>query len=129
MNPLAVSKPKSRKLSIVEQFSGPIPPPNILKGYEDVLPGSAHRIISMAERQSKHRQGIESSVISSNILNEKRGMSFALIINIAVILGAVYLIAIGKELTGFITLAANILLNQYNLSQQKKQEPTAKEKK
>ena len=31
------------------EFSGPIPPPSIIEGYERVLPGSADRIITMAE--------------------------------------------------------------------------------
>ena len=37
----------------IEQFSGPIPPPSAMRGYEDVLAGSADRILSMAEREQK----------------------------------------------------------------------------
>lgn len=37
---------------IQSEYSGPIPPPNIIKGYEQVLPGSADRILKMAEKQS-----------------------------------------------------------------------------
>ena len=44
---------------IRSEFSGPIPPPNIIKGYEEVLPGSADRILAMAEKQSNHRQEME----------------------------------------------------------------------
>ncbi|MGO9892663.1 MAG: DUF2335 domain-containing protein [Bryobacteraceae bacterium] len=29
----------------VESFAGPIPPPQILQGYETACPGAAHRII------------------------------------------------------------------------------------
>ncbi len=32
----------------------------MLAGYEDVVPGSAERILAMAERQAAHRQNIES---------------------------------------------------------------------
>ena len=46
------------------EFSGPIPPPSIIEGYERVLPGSADRIISMAEKQSEHRQKMEDKMIS-----------------------------------------------------------------
>ena len=36
-------------LSLVnQQFRGPIPPPVLLKQYEEVLPGSADRIVRMA---------------------------------------------------------------------------------
>lgn len=40
---------------IQSEFSGPIPPPSIIKGYEDILPGTAERIVAMAENQAKHR--------------------------------------------------------------------------
>ena len=36
---------------IRSEFSGPIPPPSIIKGYEEILPGSADRILAMAEKQ------------------------------------------------------------------------------
>ena len=50
---------------IQSEFSGPIPPPNIIKGYEDILPGAAERIISMAERQSAHRQEMERVMVNA----------------------------------------------------------------
>ena len=36
-------------------FSGPIPPADMLAGYDEVVPGSADRLISMAERQHRTR--------------------------------------------------------------------------
>ena len=39
---------------IESEFSGPIPPPNIMRGYEEILPGAADRILSMAERQIEY---------------------------------------------------------------------------
>lgn len=44
-------------------WSGPYPPPELLRGYEDVLPGSADRIISMAEKQQQHRQELEKTTV------------------------------------------------------------------
>ncbi len=38
---------------VAEQFLGPLPHPNILEGYEKLLPGTADRIISMAEIRDK----------------------------------------------------------------------------
>ena len=46
-------------------FSGPIPPADMLARYEEVLPGSADRLISMAERQ--HRFRILLSILSPTI--------------------------------------------------------------
>lgn len=36
------------------QYSGPVPPDFILRGYEAIVPGSADRIIAMAERDQAH---------------------------------------------------------------------------
>lgn len=45
-------------------FAGPLPPPDVLKGYEEVLEGSADRIFKMAEAQSAHRQSLESVAVN-----------------------------------------------------------------
>ena len=37
------------------QFSGPLPDPQNLQRYEQILPGSAERIMAMAETQLAHR--------------------------------------------------------------------------
>jgi uncharacterized membrane protein len=44
-------------------YQGPLPPPEILKGYDLVVPGSAERILAMTEDQSKHRQYLEKIVV------------------------------------------------------------------
>lgn len=36
-----------------------MPPYDVLRGYENVLPGGAERILAMVERQSAHRRQIE----------------------------------------------------------------------
>ncbi|HEY4500407.1 MAG TPA: DUF2335 domain-containing protein [Candidatus Paceibacterota bacterium] len=54
-------------------FSGPLPPPEILKKYNDIVPGAAERIIKMAEDQSTHRKELEKKVIDSDISRSKWG--------------------------------------------------------
>ena len=41
------------------QFVGPLPDPEHLKRYDEILPGAAERIFGSWERQSKHRQRLE----------------------------------------------------------------------
>jgi hypothetical protein len=57
----------------ISRFSGPLPHPEDLAKYEQVLPGSADRIISMAEQQAEHRRNLEKSVILSNVALQKWG--------------------------------------------------------
>lgn len=62
---------------IEQEFSGPIPPPNIIAGYENAIPGSADRIIRMAEQQSSHRQQMELMEIKAEARDSLLGVIFA----------------------------------------------------
>jgi uncharacterized membrane protein len=54
---------KKTMVEIGASYSGPLPLPQQLQGYEEIVPGAADRIIRMAEKQSAHRIEIESKVI------------------------------------------------------------------
>jgi len=53
-----------RRLEYLEH-SGPLPHPEILSGYEKVLPGSADRILKMAEKQQDHRISNENKLVDA----------------------------------------------------------------
>lgn len=57
---------KDRERVRREIFLGPVPPPSILQGYEDVLPGAAERILSMSEEEANHRRRQEEKLVNSN---------------------------------------------------------------
>jgi uncharacterized membrane protein len=48
------------------QFSGPLPPPEILAQYDAVNPGTSAILIEMVRAQSQHRMKMEEVVITSN---------------------------------------------------------------
>jgi len=48
-----------RVTEVSQSFSGPLPPPEILRKFDEVVPGAAERIIKMAEDQSIHRKELE----------------------------------------------------------------------
>lgn len=66
--------------AIKEEFSGPIPPPDIIEKYERILPGAADRIITMAEQQATHRQAMEKKMIESESRDGLLGIIFAFFI-------------------------------------------------
>jgi uncharacterized membrane protein len=104
---------------------GPIPPPAHLEQYEHILPGSADRILSMAERQSAHRQVLESKVIKSDIRNSLVGLIFGFIIGMTGVTSGFYLIYLGKILEGSIfsgvTIAALVSTFIYGSQQRRKE--------
>jgi uncharacterized membrane protein len=63
-----------------EAFIGPIPPPKVMADYESLLPGSADRILCMAEKQQEHRMELEKQAVSSELKQNKRGQIFGFIV-------------------------------------------------
>ena len=77
---------------VSQKFEGPIPPPDVLQRYDELMPGAASIIIEMAQKQAAHRQlleleaqradiaardkqlDIEGSRISGILLNERLGV-------------------------------------------------------
>ena len=43
------------RVSVSSSFQGPLPPPNILQGYDDVVPGLASKIVAQWEAETAHR--------------------------------------------------------------------------
>lgn len=74
------------KITTFQSHSGPLPSPEVLKKYDELLPGTAERIISMAERQSAHRVELEKKVIPRQLNESTRGQILGFII--ALVFGA-----------------------------------------
>ena len=75
-----------------EEFSGPIPPPQILERYDALLPGAADRILTMAESQAEHRRSLEACALEADIADVplhraqlRRGQIFALVVALALL--------------------------------------------
>lgn len=79
------------------QFSGPIPPPNIMKGYEDILPGSADRILKMAENQSEHRRTIESKCVNTEARDSLLGVVFAFLLSLIVVITGLLMVLLSDN--------------------------------
>lgn len=86
---------KEQLMLVVQEansFSGPLPPPAILKGYEDAFPGSAERILRMAEKQSAHRQEAERKMISTESRDSLLGVVFAFVLSLCALVVAVVMV-------------------------------------
>lgn len=57
--------PESVRAAVVESAAcpGPLPPPTMYREYDEVLPGSADRILRMAEKEQAHRIGWEDEAL------------------------------------------------------------------
>ncbi len=88
-------------------FSGPIPPPSILSEYDQITPGLAERIVSMAETEASHRHGMDTQAISADISFQNKmfaearlGQVFGLIIGVTAIAAGAYTAVNGAQWPG-----------------------------
>lgn len=111
------SKPEVREIITAASFSGPLPPPQILEDYNRIVPGSANRIIAMAERQADHRRRLESQVISSDITNSRIGLICGLFIGLSGLVAATVIAIYGNPQAGvgmgLVTLASLVSVFVY----------------
>ncbi len=87
---------------------GPLPNPDFLRRYEEISPGSAEQIIKMWEQQVAHRQQLELEVAKSEIRTARFGIAYALLLNIAILIGAFVLILNGHDTIGGLLAIVNI---------------------
>ena len=110
-------------------LAGPLPPPEMLAGYEEVLPGSPERILRMAEKQEEHRHSIEKTVIAGNVRAQQLAVIFAFLIGLSGIGGGTAIALYGHALGGFsavlATLASLVSVFFYGRREQRKEREAA----
>ena len=72
-------------------FSGPLPPPEILHGYDDIHPGAADRIIRMAEKEQQNAQDARMLAIRKEAADTRRGQIIGGIVSVSAFLTAAFL--------------------------------------
>lgn len=63
--------PSPEQIGLIAQqmsYSGPLPPSSEMRKYEEIAPGSAERILAMAEKEQEHRHASEAQ---ENQVNER----------------------------------------------------------
>lgn len=91
----------------MESFSGPMPHPDILRGYKELIPDAPERILQMAEQEQKHRIDVEKQMLEQNNKNivesakaNKRSQIIAFILAFILIASGVALTILGHAVVG-----------------------------
>ena len=96
-------------LLLQASWEGPLPPPQILEGYESVVPGAADRILRMAEAQSESRLQIERTIVTGDSRRAYLGIVAGFVLSMVVIGGGIYLIATGHDWAGACLIGLNLV--------------------
>lgn len=131
------SAQKAMTHSVEYSYSGPLPPPEVLRRFEEILPGSAERIFSQFEAQSAHRRSLEAKAVASGVFSQHFGSVSGLLIGLLGVGGGIWLTHDGKSLEGLIALFGTLgglvstylyKRNQQNAERAEKQSPSSLEK-
>ena len=72
-------------------YSGPLPPPEDLAAYKELIPDAPARLLAMAERQQQHRIEMENEIVRKDYQQVRRGQWLGVFIALVFIGGAIYL--------------------------------------
>ena len=97
------------RIVLQEQYSGPLAHPRIVAGYEQFLPGSADRILTMAEQQQQHRAAQEDRGQKAAIERDKRAMNRGFVLALALMLLSALAIYLGSDLVAFGMVATSVV--------------------
>lgn len=84
----------------VEMTSGPLPAATELERYEQILPGLANRIVSMAESQHAHRITMEAHVVKSMHRRSWAGLLSGLVVALGGLYAAAWVAANASAAAG-----------------------------
>ncbi|GGB95797.1 membrane protein [Dickeya fangzhongdai] len=82
-----LDRPQIKAMVSSTFFRGPLPPPEMLREYNDIVPDGAERIMAKSEREQAHRHRITEKSLDGEMSRDKRGqwMAFAITMTILVI--------------------------------------------
>lgn len=98
-----------RFVATATSYSGPIPPPEMLERFNELIPRGAHRILKMAEKQQDHRHKLEEKVITSDIRRSWGGLAAGLVVAIVSIALGCTLVFNGHDAAGTTIATATVV--------------------
>ena len=115
------------RLEVESRFSGPLPPPELLARYDEIVPGMADRLMTTFEKQADHRMKLEMTVISGDTRRAWWGLVLAFVFGMVLLGASVYMIANGFEVAGIIvivtelaTLGGSLVYSTYTRRQERR---------
>lgn len=92
----------------ITRYQGPLPPVEMLRDLDVLVPGAAERSLTLFEDQARHRMDLERRAIGSDIMQSRLGLCAGFVLALVGISGAIYLISIGHSQEGFGTLFTTV---------------------
>jgi len=103
-------KVQSQRTTQQTFYQGALPHPDLMQGFKSVYPELPHEITKMAIDAEKHMMSREDNIISNVFRLKEKGQLFAFIISMTSIVGGIILLAIDKNVAGYIAGSTGLVL-------------------
>ena len=104
---------KAKVMAIVHTersvFSGPLPHPDLLKGYEEAQPGAANIIINMATKEQDHRHKMEDDMLKQRCRKQNRGQMYGCCLAVFFAIVAFAITLTGHEIVAGVVFGTTII--------------------
>ena len=100
-------------VAAAEMRSGPLPSPDDMRGYEEILPGAADRILTMAESEQTHRHTTTTFAVRWQTISTILGQVFGFLLGLTGIGSGVWLAANGYSLVGIAAIISSLAALMY----------------
>lgn len=98
-----------KSVSVSMMHSGPLPDPQSLSSYDQLIPNGADRIMKMAEKQQDHRMKIERTAIGRQTFQSFMGQIFGFLIGLAGIGSGTFLAYNGFTTVGTVIAGGTVV--------------------
>ena len=95
-------------MAVTRAFEGPLPPPDILAQYEEVVPGSAERILRIAEQEAEQRRALVARLVSADVSRARWGLWVGAFVALVAIVAATAMALAGHPWPGTIVIAIDL---------------------
>ncbi len=92
-----------------EIFLGPLPPPAILRQYDEIQPGFAERLLRLTEDEANHRRQVTARAQRYELFETTLGQVFGLLVALAALGATVWLGILGLEVAASIVGGTTIV--------------------
>ncbi|MET3824571.1 putative membrane protein [Sphingomonas sp. PvP055] len=92
-----------------ERFSGPLPHPRHFKEYDETVPGSGNRLLSLVEGNLAHTQMLQTTALQADIADMKEGRRLGFAALVIMIIGAIICGILGKDVIAIALLGASVI--------------------
>lgn len=93
----------------IQGYSAPIPPPGMVREYEEMHPGFLDRWMRTVEKEQTHDHAISDKILEVQTSLEKRGQACAFVIGVLGLGGGIYLFLTGHDVGGGLVVGGTLV--------------------